>query len=123
MPMNPNLIMNSLLNPNLPNLANMPNLSGVTNLNELNNNLMLAMLMNNNSGNNNIGTTTTTTTSNTSNQGTKNTNTIQPEINASSALNELRGLVSKYRHVINREDKERMETLLDTIDQKLENKY
>ena len=91
------------------------------------------MMMNNNAGNNNPGTTnlgttttptttTTTTKETTSNLGTKNTNTILPEINANSALNELRGLVSKYRHVINRDDKERMETLLDAIDQKLESK-
>ena len=128
--LNPNLMVNPLLNSNMPNLPNMPNLSGVTNLNDLNNNLILAMMMNNNSGNNNMGTTNvgttnvgTTTKETTNNTGTKNANTIQPEINASSALNELRGLVSKYRHVINRDDKDRMETLLDIIDQKLESKY
>ena len=126
--LNPNLIMNPLLNPNTANLPNMPNLSGVTNLNELNNNLLLAMMMNNNAGNNNVGNNNAgnnnigTTTETTNNVGTKNANTIQPEINANSALNELRGLVSKYRHVINRDDKERMETLLDIIDQKLETK-
>ena len=130
--MNPNLMMNPLMNPLNPNMPNMPNLSGMPNLNDLNNNLMLAMMMNNNAGNNNPGTTnlgttpttttTTTTKETTSNVGTKNTNTIQPEINANSALNELRGLVSKYRHVINHDDKERMETLLDAIDQKLESK-
>ena len=127
--LNPNLMMNPLLNPNvpnMPNLPNMPNIPNMPNLQDLQNNMMLAMMMNNNNnpGNNNPTTTTNTVTSNqgTSNQVTKNANTIVPDIAASSALNELRGLVSKYRHVINREDKERMETLLDSLDQRLENK-
>ena len=119
--MNPNLMMNPLLNPNMPNLPNMPNMPNISNLTDLQNNMMLAMMMNNagNTGTNNTGTINKETSASTKGT-TKNVNTIQPEINANSALNELRGLVSKYRHVINPEDKERMETLLDTIDQKLE---
>ena len=117
-----NPLLNQLNNPNMSNLPNMPNLSGVPNFNDLNNNLMLAMMKNNNGGNNNSGTTTITTKKEISNQGTKYNDIIQPEINASSALNELRGMVCKYRQAINSEDKERMETLLDIIDQKLSSK-
>ena len=86
---NPNLMMNPL-NPNLANLQN------------LQNNMMLAMMM-----------------QQAANQGVQNMNTIQQEVTPANALNELRGLASKYKNVMSSEDSKRMEFLIDSLSKKI----
>ena len=88
--LNPNL--NPMMNQNLPNLQNPLG------------NMMLAMMMQQ---------------AQVANQGKQTTSTIKGDVSSSSALNELKELVNKYKNVMTLEDKNRMDFLIDSLAKKI----
>jgi len=88
--LNPNL--NPMMNQNLPNLQNPLG------------NMMLAMMMQQ---------------AQVANQGKQTISTIKGDVSSSSALNELKELVNKYKNVITLEDKNRMDFLIDSLAKKI----
>ena len=88
--LNPNL--NPMMNQNLPNLQNPLG------------NMMLAMMMQQ---------------AQVANQGKQTISTIKGDVSSSSALNELKELVNKYKNVMTLEDKNRMDFLIDSLAKKI----